>query len=105
MQFKRPTYADLRVGREEVLVAMFSNKPFSCPEHLSNLRWILVRNVATASSRPEVIASKLEQLEAEILSVLERMKLKIYDCEPVSRGDVFDLLVLTKPVSRSRPLK
>lgn len=99
MRSKKPRYADVRVGRDDVTVGLFGDRPFACLESLSNLRWILVRNAAEASEQTDVIASRLDQLAAEILVVLVKKELEIYDCEPVSRGDVFDLLVLTKPAS------
>lgn len=101
MRSKKPRYADVRVGRDDVTVGLFGNRPFACLESLSNLRWVLVRNAAEASERTDIIASQLDQCEAEILAVLVKMNLEIYDCEPVHRGDVFDLLVLTRPASNS----
>lgn len=101
MRSKKPRYADVRVGRDDVTVGLFGDRPFACLESLSNLRWILVRNASEVSEQTDVIASRLDHCAAEILAVLVKMNLEIYDCEPVHRGDVFDLLILTSPASDS----
>lgn len=101
MRSKKPRYADVRVGRDDLTVGLFGDRPFACLERLSSLRWIVIRNVAEVSEQTDVIASQLDHCVAEIEVVLVNKDLEIFDCEPVHRGDVFDLLILTNPARGS----